>query len=87
MNTRVVAYNGEADPFVSAQAIADFKAEMEGAGAQYDFIQLPGALHGFSNPAATANGEKFGIPLKYNLLADEASWAHVQLVLKEAFEQ
>ena len=85
MHTRVVAYNGEADSFVSAGAIAAFKAEMEAAGADYDFIQLPGAIHGFSNPAATANGEKFGIPLKYSPLADEASWAHMQLVFAEAF--
>ena len=85
METRVVAYNGKADPFLSAQAIAEFKTEMENAGADFEFIQLPGAMHGFSNPAATANGEKFGIPLKYNLLADEASWAHMQLVFKEVF--
>ncbi|NND43686.1 MAG: dienelactone hydrolase family protein [Xanthomonadales bacterium] len=85
MNTRVVAYNGEADPFVSEEAIASFKAEMEKAGAHYDFIQLPGAIHGFSNPAATETGEKFGLPLKYDALADEASWAHMQLVFKQAF--
>jgi len=85
MHTRVVVYNGEADPFVSAAAIAAFKAEMEAAGADYDFIQLPGAIHGFSNPGATDNGEKFGIPLKYSALADEASWAHMQLVFAEAF--
>lgn len=85
MHTRVVAYNGEADTFISAAAIAAFKAEMEAAEADYDFIQLPGAVHGFSNPGATANGEKFGIPLKYNALADEASWAHMQLVFAEAF--
>lgn len=85
MHTKVVAYNGEADPFLTAEAIEAFKAEMESAGADYDFIQLPGALHGFSNPVATENGEKFGIPLKYSPLADEASWAHMQLVLQEAF--
>jgi len=85
MSTRVVAYNGEADPFLSAEAIAAFKAEMESAGADYQLIQLPGAMHGFSNPAATANGEKFGIPLKYNALADQASWAHMQLVFEAAF--
>lgn len=85
MDTRVAAYNGEADPFVSEEAIAAFKAEMESAGADYDFIQLPGAIHGFSNPKATENGEKFGLPLKYDPLADEASWAHMQLVFAEAF--
>jgi len=85
MTTRVVAYNGEADPFVSAEAIAAFKAVMEEAGADYDFIQLPGAIHAFTNPGATEKGEKFGLPLKYNALADEASWAHMQLVFAEAF--
>lgn len=85
MRARVVAYNGEADPFVSAEAIAGFKAEMEAAGAQYDLIQFPGAIHGFTNPKATENGQKFGIPLRYNQLADESSWAHMQLVLKESF--
>lgn len=85
MHTRVVAYNGEADPFIPTEAIEAFKAEMEKAGAHYDFIQLPGAVHGFSNPAATANGEKFGLPLRYSPLADEASWAHMQLVFEQAF--
>lgn len=85
VSTRVAVYNGEADGWVSADAIAAFKAEMESASIDYDFVQLPGAIHGFSNPAATKNGEKFGIPLKYNALADKASWAHMQLVFEEAF--
>ena len=33
---------------------------MEEAGADYDFIQLPGAIHAFTNPGATEKGEKFG---------------------------
>jgi dienelactone hydrolase len=85
MTTRVAVYNGEADQWVSADAIAAFKTEMESAGADYDFIQLPGAIHGFSNPKATENGERFGIPLKYNAQADQASWAHMRLVFEEAF--
>jgi dienelactone hydrolase len=86
MAARVVAYNGEADPFVSAEQIQGFVDEMEGAGADYQFVQLPGAVHGFSNPAATSNGEKFGLPLKYNALADEASWAHMQLLFQDVFK-
>ena len=85
IDTRVVAYNGEADPFVPAEQIEAFKAEMESVGADYQLVQLPGAIHAFSNPAATSNGEKFGIPLKYSPLADEASWAHMQLLLKDTF--
>ena len=85
VTARVVAYNGEADPFVPAEAIAAFKAEMEKTRADYQFINLPGAVHGFSNPDATANGENFGLPLKYNELADQSSWAHMQLLLESAF--
>lgn len=85
VTARVVAYNGEADPFVSAEAIAAFKAEMEKTRADYQFINFPGTLHGFTNPEATANGEKFGIPLKYNELADQGSWAHMLLLLESAF--
>lgn len=85
IDTRVVAYNGKADPFVTADAIAAFEAEMNSVGANFDLIQYEGAVHGFTNPAATENGEKFGMPLKYDLVADKASWAHLQLVLEAAF--
>jgi dienelactone hydrolase len=87
ITARVAVYNGEDDGFVSAEAIAGFKAEMEKTGADYQFINLPGALHGFSNPAATANGESFGLPLRYNELADQSSWAHLQLLLQSAFQR
>jgi len=85
MNTRVAAYHGEADVLIPQEAVTAFKAEMELAGAHYDLVQLPGAMHGFSNPMATVNGEKYGFPLKYSALADEASWAHMQMVFREAF--
>ena len=49
------------------------------------FVALPGALHGFTNPQASVNGEKYGIPLRYNELADRSSWDHMQLVLQSAF--
>lgn len=87
MTTRVAAYNGEADPFVSEEAIAAFHAEMKEAEADYQLIQLPGAVHSFSNPEATAIGEKFGMPLEYNALADEASWAHMRLLFEDVFDQ
>lgn len=85
VSARVVAYNGEDDTFVSAQAIAAFKQEMEQAGADYQFINYPAAVHGFSNPAATANGEKFKLPLKYNALADQSSWGHMRLLFESVF--
>ncbi|HKJ17609.1 MAG TPA: dienelactone hydrolase family protein [Xanthomonadales bacterium] len=87
VTARVVAYNGEADPWVTPEQIAGLSASMESAGAQFELVSLPGATHGFSNPAADINGEKFGLPLAYSPLADEASWAHMQLVLEAAFSE
>jgi dienelactone hydrolase len=86
VTARIAAYNGEADSFISAEAIAQFNAEMQKTGADYQFINLPGALHGFSNPDATAKGEKFAMPLKYDELADTCSWAHMRLLLQSAFQ-
>lgn len=86
VTARIVAYNGEADSFIPADAIAAFKAEMEKTAADYQFIQLPGALHGFSNPGATAKGKLFDMPLKYNNLADTCSWAHMQLLFQDTFQ-
>jgi len=59
---------------------------MEQAGADYQFINFPTCLHGFSNPAATARGERFKLPLKYNALADQSSWCHMQLLLQSVFK-
>ena len=87
VTARVVAYNGEADPWVTADQINGLTTSMESAGARFELVSLPGATHGFSNPAADANGEKFGLPLAYSKLADEASWAHMQLVLQEVFSE
>ncbi len=85
ITARIVAYNGEDDTFVPAEAIKAFKEEMERAGADYQFINFPGALHGFTNPAATVNGEKFNLPLKYNALADQSSWDHMRLLFESVF--
>jgi len=84
---RVIVYNGEADTLIGDDQIKGFKAVMEKTGARYDFIQLPGALHGFSNPIATTNGKKYGLPLAYNKLADESSWAHFRLAMEHVFSQ
>lgn len=84
---RVMVYNGEADSLIDDDQISGFKATMEKTGANYEFIQLPGALHGFSNPLATGNGKKYGLPLAYNKLADESSWAHLLLTFEHVFGQ
>lgn len=83
---RIAVYHGEDDQFFTAEEVDAFQAEMQKTGADCLFVMLPGALHGFSNPIATTNGKKYGIPLRYSELADSASWDHMQLVLKSAFD-
>ena len=86
VTARIAVYHGEDDQFFTAEQVAEFKAEMRKTSADCLFVPLPGALHGFTNPLATRNGEKYGIPLRYSELADSCSWDHMQLVLQSAFK-
>jgi dienelactone hydrolase len=69
---------GGADPFVPETDQNAFKKSMDSVGAHYKFISYPGALHAFTNPNATALGEKFKLPIAYNAAADTASWKEMQ---------
>jgi dienelactone hydrolase len=85
VTARIGVYHGEDDVLIPAEAVAEFKAEMERTAADCLFVSLPTALHGFSNTLATTNGEKYGLPLRYDERADAASWNHMQLLLQSAF--
>jgi dienelactone hydrolase len=83
INTPILVLNGADDVMVSAESIAAFNDEMTRAQASYQFINYPGAKHGFSNPAASDIGKKFEIPLEYNKSVDEKSWNAMKKFLKE----
>jgi len=85
VTARIAVYHGEDDVLIPQEAVEAFKAEMEQTGADCLFVPLPTALHGFSNPVATTNGEKYGLPLRYDERADTSSWNHMRLVLQSAF--
>jgi dienelactone hydrolase len=85
VKARILIANGADDPFVTADQIAAFKAEMDAAGADYTFINYPGAKHSFTNPGADVLGEKFGLPLAYNAEADADSWAAMQAFFQSVF--
>lgn len=70
----ILVCHGADDPFVPPAEVDKFKKEMDSIGAHYTFKAYPGAVHAFTNPNATAMGEKFNIPIKYNAAADSASW-------------
>jgi dienelactone hydrolase len=78
---KIFVAQGGADPFVPAEQVAAFKAEMDGAGANYELVEYPGAKHAFTNPDATAAGQQHGLPLAYDPNADAQSWARLKQLL------
>lgn len=84
VTARMAVYHGEADEFVPPDEVEAFLAEVEKTRADCLFVPMPGSTHGFTNPAATARGEKYGLPLRYSESADRASWEHMRLVLTSA---
>lgn len=84
IKAKVLVEHGAADSFITPEQIAAFKAEMDQAGADYRFVELPGAKHGFSNPDADAH-KGHGLDLGYQKEADERSWADMQALFKEVF--
>jgi dienelactone hydrolase len=85
VKAKVLVLHGASDPFVKPEQIQAFKKEMSNAGVDYRFIEYPNAKHAFTNPAATENGKKFGIPLEYNKSADRKSWKEMKKFLKKIF--
>lgn len=70
----LLVLNGEADPFVPAEEVAAFRAEMDAADARLTYVGYPGATHAFTNPASTETGKRFEMPVEYNEAADADSW-------------
>ncbi|TPV96674.1 MAG: dienelactone hydrolase family protein [Myxococcales bacterium FL481] len=80
---KVAIFHGEADPFVPAEAVLAFRKEMADAGVDLRFYSYPGVKHSFTNPEATALGERFGLPLVYDADADQRSWEAAVAFLDE----
>lgn len=85
VRARILVLNGEEDPMVPAQSIVAFKQEMDAAGVDYQFINYPGATHGFTNPAADSVGKRYRMPLAYDAQADAQSWQAMGEFLAETF--
>lgn len=83
---KVLVLHGEADSMVPADVVAAFKKEMDGAAVDYKFIGYPGAKHAFTNPGATAVGEKYKIDIAYNEAADKSSWEEMKTFLAGIFK-
>lgn len=85
LQAKVLVQNGDADPMISPESVVAFKSQMDSLNADYEYISYPGAEHGFTNPGATVLGEKFDMPLSYNLEADTASWNKLKSFFNELY--
>ena len=84
VKARILVNNGADDEMVSPEAIDAFKREMTAAGAQWRFVNHPGAKHSFTNPDA----DKAGMPaLAYDARADRRSWKEMLKVFREVFSK
>jgi dienelactone hydrolase len=86
LKSKILVCHGNDDKFVSAADVVTFKKQMDSIGAAYTFKGYDGATHAFTNPNATAMGEKFKIPIAYNAAADTASWNEMKSFFKELFK-
>ena len=84
LKAKILVCHGGDDSFENPH-VAEFKKQMDSVGADYTFKIYPGATHAFSNPDATAVGEKFNMPIKYNAAADTASWNDMKDFFKKLF--
>lgn len=85
VRAKVMVCHGADDSLVPEEQVAGIKEEMQAAGADLRFIAYPGALHGFTNPEADANGQKYGLPLAYHEDTDRRSWQEMHTFFKEIF--
>ena len=74
VQAKILVCHGAADSLVSKDEVRAFEQEMDQAKADYRFVAYPNALHGFTNPEASENGKRYGIPLGYDAEADRRSW-------------
>lgn len=86
ISARILVSHGGADSMVTMDDLAGFKKEMDTARADYEVTVYEGAKHGFTNPQADVNAEKYGLDLGYQTEADEASWNVLKGLLNTAFQ-
>lgn len=77
VKAELLVQHGGRDSMVSMESLHAFREEMNAAGATYHIDVFPEAKHGFTNPQATANGEKNGADLAYNEAAAALAWQNM----------
>jgi dienelactone hydrolase len=86
LKANILVCHGADDQFVPQAEIDLFKKQMDSIGASYTLKVYPGATHAFTNPNATAIGQKFNLPIAYNAAADTASWKDMREFFSTIFK-
>lgn len=86
LTSKILVLHGADDKFVPDSEVATFKKQMDSIGGSYTFKSYPGATHAFTNPDATAMGQKYQIPIAYNAAADTASWNEMKTFFNTLFK-
>jgi dienelactone hydrolase len=86
LKSSILVCHGAADPFVPQKDVDAFKKSMDSIHADYTFKAYPGALHAFTNPAATEMGKKFNMPIAYSEAADSTSWNDMKAFFSKIFK-
>ena len=87
VKAKVLVLTATEDPWVPAEQVKQFKAEMEAAGVDYKVIDYPNTKHGFSRHDADSRAKKFNLPLAYNADADRKSWAEMEAFFSLLFRK
>jgi dienelactone hydrolase len=87
VKAKILVEHGALDSMVTPNNVIAFKSEMDKAGANYKFVTLEGAKHGFTNPDADrlSHGEHGGPDIGYNKAADEKSWTDMKAFFQKIF--
>lgn len=83
---KILVANGASDKFIKPADIAGLTEELATNGVPFQFLNLEGAVHSFTNPGADKFGQKFSLPLKYNAKADHKSWSEMRRMFAEVFK-
>jgi dienelactone hydrolase len=77
--------HGNADQFIPAKDVNQFKQEMQKAGIDFEFVGYPNVKHSFTNPDADRLAVSLGLPIGYDEQADKKSWAKLQTFFQQIF--
>lgn len=83
---KILVANGAEDKFIKPADIAALTEELAINGVPFQFVNLAGAVHSFTNPDADKFGQKFSLPLGYNAKADQKSWNEMRRMFAEVFK-